>query len=85
MYNPDEIILEIKLGLIVGDEERLLEIPIPFDYDGADVLKLVMEDLLPRAGEEGAIAPAAPDPDGIVEVEGAMTPGRISPARIRSL
>lgn len=84
MYNPDEIILEIKLGLIVGDEERLLEIPIPFDYDGADVLKLVMEDLLPRAGEEGAIAPAAPDPDGIVEVEGAMAPDAFEDWQMRA-
>jgi len=84
MYNPDEIILEIKLDLIVDDEERRLEIPVPFDYDGADVLKLVMEDLLPRSGEEGAIAPATPDPDGIVEIKGAMAPDAFEDWQMRA-
>ncbi|MBR0405274.1 MAG: helix-turn-helix domain-containing protein [Eggerthellaceae bacterium] len=47
MLNPDEIILEIKLDLMVEGEKETLEIPIPFDYDGQGILRLVMEDMLP--------------------------------------
>ena len=54
MYEPtdiidedDEAIDEIELDLLVNDEVKHLEIPIPYDYEGSAILQLVMQDVEP--------------------------------------
>ena len=47
MYNLDDIIVEIELTVLVDGEPRRLEMPIPFDYDGQEIMRLIMHDIDP--------------------------------------
>ena len=47
MRNAEEIILEISLTLLVDEEVKTLEIPVPYNYDGDEILQLIMSDVMP--------------------------------------
>ena len=72
MFSTKESVYEIRLSVTVNGEEKELEFPVPFDYDGQAIVRIIEGDLEP--GEDGAMA----DPeswvvdDGTVEITGAM-------------
>ena len=80
MFIAEEEIFEITLELTVESTPQHLEIPVPFDYDGAGILTLVVQDLSPASHDASNSsanrldAPACEIDDGSVLVTGAMDP-----------
>ena len=77
MHNLEDIIVEIELTVLVDGEPRRLEMPIPFDYDGQDVMRLVMNDIEPLSPDAAAAIldledDEAPQPESLDEIAGQM-------------
>ena len=46
-FGAEEIVLEISLTLLVDEEVKTLEMPVPYNYDGDEILQLIMSDVMP--------------------------------------
>lgn len=51
MHTQEEYVEAIALDVVVNGEVRLLEVPIPFDYDVSELLQLVMRDIVPLGAD----------------------------------
>lgn len=79
MQNTSNFITEINLIVAVEDTPKRIEIPIPFDYDGQEILQLLANDITlspagaeafaDGAGEDGVLELAYPD-----DIAGEMDP-----------
>ena len=89
MPKPEDIITEISLNIVVDGTAETLDFPVPFDYDGQEVLDLLMADIMPITDEdaEAALASCGEAAGGIIEPEdvaGEMDPNAYEDWRQRA-
>jgi len=90
MFTTEEEIFEIALNLTVDNSPQHLEIPVPYDYDGAGILGLVMQDISPtiddadHSPDSRHETPACEINDGTARVTGAMDSGAFEEWRQRA-
>jgi len=65
MINQDDYIDEINLNVLVDGVPKRLDIPVPFDYDGEEIIQVVMNDISPI--DENSFTRAGAEDDGASE------------------